>query len=256
MQVTRTLKSKLARGEVVLGVLAIDQVWTDLVELCQRGGLDYLIVCMEHGAADTEKVAEVCATGRRLNFPVLIRPRSNDYATLRLAADLGAVGFLLASVESPEELDVVRDAIYTPPRGRRRPGGMGNRWVSNYLGPTWQREWEDEFLVLPQIETRVGLERRDAIARHPLTTALALGPYDLSAELGVCGQMDHPRLREACLQVKGSAEAAGKPGWLIGGDVAGMVRDGWRFLCAGEPSWILVQSFRDRVATAQRARAE
>ena len=95
MQVTRALKSKLAQGDVVLGVLAIDQVWTDLVELCQRGGLDYLIVCMEHGAADTEKVAEVCATGRRMNFPVLIRPRSNDYATLRLAADLGACGFLL-----------------------------------------------------------------------------------------------------------------------------------------------------------------
>jgi hypothetical protein len=27
-------------------------------------------------------------------------------------------------------------------------------------------------------------------------------------------------------------------------------------LCAGEPSWILVQSFRDRVAVAQRGRTE
>ena len=255
MEAARGLKAKLAGDQVVLGVLAIDHVWTDLVELCQRGGLDYLIVCMEHGSADTDLVAEVCATGRRMNFPVLVRPRSNDYATLRLAADLGACGFLLASVESAGDLDIVRDALYTPPRGRRRPGGMGNRWVQNYLGATWKQEFEADFIVLPQIETRKGMENRDAIARHEMTTALALGPYDLSAELGVCGQMDAPVLKEACLKVRESAHAAGKPGWLIGGDVAGMVRDGWRFLCAGEPSWILVNALRDRVSVAKSAGA-
>jgi len=252
MKPAQRLKARLQQRDLILGVLAIDHAWTDLVELCQRSGLDYLIVCMEHGPADTQTVAEICATGRRLEFPVLIRPRSNDYATLRLAADLGPCGFLLASVETAAELDVVRDALRVPPRGRRRPGGMGNRWVPNYLGATWQHECEDHFLVLPQIETRKGLANREELARHEITTALALGPYDLSAELGVCGQMEAPILREACQQVLQTAQAAGKPGWHIGGDVPGMIRDGWRFLCVGEPSWILVNALHQ---TTQIARA-
>ena len=91
------------------------------------GGLGGAVaeVCMEHGAADTGLVAEVCATGRRMNFPVLIRPRSNDYSAIRLAADLGPCGFLLASVESSDDLDIVWDALRVPPRGRRRAGWIG-----------------------------------------------------------------------------------------------------------------------------------
>lgn len=253
MYPAKLLRERIATDQITLGVLAIDHVWADLVELSARGGFHYLIVCMEHGSAQTDLVAEVCATGRRMNFPVLIRPRSNDYTAIRHAADLGPCGFLLASVETADELDIVRDALYVPPRGRRRPGGMGNRWVPDYLGPTWQREFEEDFIILPQIETKLGLKNVDAIARHELTTAMALGPYDLSGELGVGGQLDAPVLKQAFETVRTAARKAGKPGWLIGGDVAGMVRDGWRFLCTGEPSWMLVGAMRERVAQAQAA---
>lgn len=51
---------------------------------------------------------------------------------------------------------------------------------------TWKSEFEDDLVILPQIESIVGLENVNAIARHPLTTAIAIGPYDLSADLGVC----------------------------------------------------------------------
>ncbi len=115
------LLAKVRRGEVTTGILATDHVWTDLIEISQRAGLDYVIVDMEHGAHSPDVVAEVCSTGRRMNFAVLIRPRANDYANLRLAIDLGCCGFLLASVESAAELDVVREAVHLPPRGRRRP---------------------------------------------------------------------------------------------------------------------------------------
>ena len=37
-----------------------------------------------------------------------------------------------------------------PPRGRRRPGGMGNYWLSNYHYETWKSDFEDHFIVIPQ----------------------------------------------------------------------------------------------------------
>ena len=255
MQPAKALRERAYSRQLTLGLLAIDHVWTDLVELSIRGGFDYLIVCMEHGAADAELVAEVCATGRRLNFPILVRPRANDYNSIRLAVDLGPCGFLLACVESPDDLDVVRDALYVPPRGRRRPGGMGNRWVPDYLAATWQSAFECDFVVLPQIETRRGLDNVDGIARHELTTAVAVGPDDLSGELGVGGQLSSPVLKQALSTVRAAAERADKPAWMIGADVAGMVREGWRFLCAGEPSWMLVGAMRAQVEAARNAAA-
>ncbi len=245
------LLAKVRSGKVTTGILVTDHVWTDLIELSVRAGLDYIIVDMEHGAHSSDVVAEVCATGRRMNLAVLIRPRSNEYAALRLAIDLGCCGFLLASIESAAEMDVVREAVHLPPRGRRRPGGHGNRWVNDYGLSAWREQVEDDFLVLPQIETRRGLDNLAEIAGHEMTTVLAVGPYDLSAELGVCGKMQDPTLRGAIAKIQEAAKAAGKPGWMIGTDGAGLVRDGWNFICFGEPSWILVAAMKAHIASSK-----
>ena len=253
MEPARRLRERIKKRELTTGLLVSDHLWPDVVEIAARAGMNYLIVDMEHGCAPPDTIAEVCATGRRMGFPILIRPRSNDYATLRLAMDLGPCGFLLACVESGADLDVVADAIRIPPRGRRRPGGPGNRWVPDFLGASWQTVVESAFLILPQIETRKGLAHVAEIAGHELTTALAVGPYDLSAELGVCGQMSAPELREALAEIRTAADKAGKPGWMIGDNPANLVRDGWRFLCLGEPTWLLEAAMREKVAQAQGA---
>lgn len=251
MEPAKRLREKVARRELVTGILAIHHLWPELIEVCQRARLDYLIIDMEHGPFSPESVAEACAIGRQLKFPVLLRPRANDYANIRLAIDLGPVGFLLACVESTEDLDVVRDGIYLPPRGRRRPGGLGNRWTTDVSAAGWRREVEDDFIVLPQIETRHGLENAAAIAGHEITMALAVGPYDLSAELGVCGDMSAPALKQALDRIRATARTAGKEAWMIG-DGPTLVRDGWHFICLGEPTWILEEALRNKVASCER----
>jgi len=249
MQPAKRLRDKVSRGELTTGVLAIDHVWPDLVELSVRAGLDYLIVDMEHGPCSPETAAEVCAIGRRTNFPVLLRPRANAYTNIRHAIDIGPVGFLLACVESAADLDVVRDAIYLPPRGHRRPGGPSTRWVSAVFSSDWKGEVEDHFMILPQIETRRGLKNVAEIAGHEITTAVAVGPFDLSAELGVCGKMDDPVLKNALETIRAAARKAGKPSWMFG-DGAQLARDGWRFICLGEPTWMLEEALRRKLKDA------
>lgn len=250
MESAKRLMEKVARRDVTLGLLVTQHLWLDLVEIASRSGLDYLILDIEHGVASIEKVADMCAVGRMIDFPVLIRPQNNQYATLRLAMDMGCCGFLLASVEQTSDLDVVRDAIRVPPRGRRRPGGPSNRWLSTHTQPAWKTGVEDSFIVLPQIETRVGLSNVDAIAAHEVTTSIAVGPYDLSAELGVCGEQNHPKVREALGVIHKSGRAHGKEMWMIG-DATQLVRDGYHFICMGEPSWLLEAALK-KIATEAR----
>jgi hypothetical protein len=41
--------------------------------------------------------------------------------------------------------------------------------------------------------------------------------------------------------------------WMIGGNALQLVRDGWQFLCLGEPTWILEAALRERVEQAKAA---
>ena len=119
------MKEKLASGKPVVGIMATDHVWPLLVELCKLGGLDYLIVDREHGYHTDEEVAQVCQVARLADFPVLMRVVSCETSVIRRALDMGPCGLLLPCIESTQQLDMARDAMLMPPRGKRRPGGNG-----------------------------------------------------------------------------------------------------------------------------------
>lgn len=238
MRPARALRDRIERRLPTTGVIATYHLWKGLVEIVRNAGMDYLIVDLEHGAFGDELVAEVCAMGRLLDFPVLVRPLYHEYPLIRRAMDLGPCGFLLPCVDSAETLERVAEAVRMPPRGRRRPGGPSNRWLPDYHYATFRREIEDDFLVLPQIESRQGLENAASIAAHELTTALAVGPYDLSAELGACWDPDGPVLAAAVDTLRKAAADAGKDLWVIG-DGAKLRAQGFTFLCVGEPIAVL-----------------
>ena len=161
--------------------------------------------------------------------------------------DLGPCGLLLPMVESAEQLDGVRDGIYMPPRGKRRPGGAGNHWVTEFNYETFKAQVEDHVIILPQIEGRRGLENAAEIAEHEITTALAAGPFDLSAQLGVCGGNGHVKLQEALSQIRKAAQQAGKPAWMIG-NAEELVRQGYHFICIGEPTAVLEAALKNKVS--------
>ena len=233
MEPAKELKKKISSGRVTTGMLAIFHLWPGLVEILQKAGFDYLIADLEHGPHDEALMREVCTMGRVLGFPVIIRTISVDYPFVRKAIDLGPCGLMFPCVEDTAMLDMARDGIYMPPRGRRRPGGAGNLWLNDFNAATWRKEVEDDFIVLPQIESSKGLANAEAIARHELTTAIAIGPYDLSADLGVCWEPDHPRLQEAIQKIRSAGRSAGKEMLMIG-DGAASLKQGFTFLCIGE----------------------
>jgi 2-keto-3-deoxy-L-rhamnonate aldolase RhmA len=243
------MRQKLDDGKVVVGALATNHIWHDLVEVAIDAGLDYLIVDLEHGPHDASTVAQVCQLGRVAGFAVLIRTAANDFRRVGFAMDLGPCGLVLASVETPDQLDEVRDAIYMPPRGRRRPGGAGNRWVDDYHLQTWQKRVEDDVIVIPQIETRTGLEHADALAAHEIVTAIGIGPYDLSMSVGANMDWDHAEFVAAVDKVHRAADTAGKPMWRLG-DPAQLVQQGYQFICLGVITSVLTEALRQKVRSA------
>lgn len=240
------LKAKLATDAPVIGMMATDQAWPFLVEICQKGGLDYLVVDREHGHFSDELVSHICQVGRLANFPVILRTVSCESSIIRRAMDQGPCGLLLPSVETTDEIDQVLECVMMPPRGRRRPGGMGNYWLRDYQYETWKSEFEEHFIVIPQIESQVGVENAAALAAHPAVTALGLGPYDLSADLGCCWDPENETYLSALAQVKVAADSAGKKLWV--GTNAPVLREkGFTFLWIGTVTSLLTATIKQSV---------
>jgi len=246
MRTAARLKSRINQGQLTTGILVTNHLWLELVEICLNADLDYLIIDNEHGAFSPELMADVCAAGRLADLAVLVRPISHDMSTIRKSIDMGPCGLLLPNVDSAAALDQVRDAVYIPPRGQRRPGGRGNRWVQDYSYHTWKTEVEDHLIILPQIETRQGLAHVNQIASHELTTAMAIGPYDLSVDLGVAGELAGPEIAAATKTIQDAAHAAGKRMWVIG-DGPALIEQGFTFLCIAEATGLLEQTLKQMV---------
>ena len=256
MQPAKLLRDKLANRKLVLGVVVTDHLWPQLVEIAMESGLDYLIIDTEHQQHSPPRVAEICALGRLLEFPILLRPPASTAMDVRAAMDLGPCGLLLPCIENADHLNLIREAVYMPPRGSRRPGGPGNRWVS-HTGVDYElfrSQVEDHLIVIPQVETVTALQCAGEIAEHELTTALGIGPYDLSAQLGVCWKgLEHPTMVQALEQLSTAARAANKPFWMIGpGDV--VVDKGFHFVCIGEAMGLFQQALSRQINCLKKIR--
>jgi 4-hydroxy-2-oxoheptanedioate aldolase len=252
MKPAQKLRAAINSDQLVTGLLLTDHIWPQMVESCQRAGLDYIIVDCEHGPHDLEMIARVCQIGRLLDFPVLIRPISCNYDHVRKIMDLGPCGLMLPAVDSVDQLEQLREAIHMPPRGRRRPGGLGNYWINDFNYGTWKEQVEDELIILPQIETVVGLNNVESIAAHDLVTAIAIGPYDLSAELGCCYDTSAEVWNNAIERIREAGRAAGKNMWMIGDGPTWAAR-GFNFLCIGEPISMIGQTMAGAVNASRQA---
>ena len=157
MQPAIRLKERLNGSDPVLGILITNHLWLELIEISQLAGLDYVIIDGEHFDHGSSLIADACRLGRMSGFPVLYRPPSTEPGDLRLAMDLGPCGLLLPMVESAGQLDQVEKWCSLPPRGERRPGGPGNRWVQSFNQEDFESEVEEHLIVIPQIESPEGL---------------------------------------------------------------------------------------------------
>src|SRR5690242_1044060 len=126
MKSARRLRERIENQTPTVGAIVTFHLWIGIVEIACEAGLDYLIVDTEHLKFDDDLVANVCAIGRMLDYPILIRPPSTDPTTIRLAMDKGPCGLLLPMVDNVAVLENIQEGVHMPPRGKRRPGGPGN----------------------------------------------------------------------------------------------------------------------------------
>jgi len=172
-----------------------------LCELLGYAGFDFVLIDGEHGAVDAatiDRLVQGCFAGGTV--PVVRVLRNDEPEAVMQALDLGAQGVLIPHCRTADDARRLQQAAFYPPRGKRGYGpGRGSKWglvpASEYLATI-----DDSVVLLALIEEAAGVENIEEIAQVGLDV-LWVGTSDLAADLGVPGQTDHPKVREAAARV-------------------------------------------------------
>lgn len=174
-------------------------LWSNLpshvaVELLAGAGFDWLLLDTEHSANELPMVySQLQAAASGGSAHPAVRLPWNDAVMIKRYLDAGAQTLLLPMVETAEEARRAVAATRYPPHGIRGFAGVTRATRFGRVEDYFARAHE-ELCVLVQVETKLGLQNLDEIARVEGIDGVFIGPGDLSAALGYLGQPKHPEM--------------------------------------------------------------
>ncbi len=193
----------------------------DTAELMAHMGYDWLVIDMEHGSIDISQLpnllraiasggAQACAMAspeqQIHKAPLaLVRVPTAEKLVIRRALDAGAHGLIFPMIQSRATLDAAIDVALYPHKsentGSRGVGyARANAYGKNF-GSYMQAQKQGP-IIIAQIEHADALADLDAILRHPYLDAIMVGPYDLSASMGIMGDFSHPLFLQAMDEIQ------------------------------------------------------
>lgn len=151
--------------------------------LCQTP-LDFLLIDCQHASPSLETVEAVVRAADLQALPVMARLPHTDVSAVNSLLDAGISALMVPQVDDPQTVADIADAARYDERRSfatsTRAGRFGQVDLEAYLDFA-----ANGIAIVPQIETRAGLDAVEAIAAATSTTALMIGPGDLSHALGV-----------------------------------------------------------------------
>ena len=206
------LKSKLENNILTVGSW-ITLAHPAIAEIMSRRGFDWVTVDLEHSVINIREAEELIRVIDLCGNTPLVRLSSNDPVQIKRVMDAGSAGGILPMVRSLEDIDKAFSAIHYPSAGAR---GVGLARAQGY-GVRFQeyKGWlEKNAVLIAQIENIDAVNNIESILSSDKVDGYLIGPYDLSASMGVPGDLDHPDVITAIKKIKHAGLSTKKPGGL------------------------------------------
>lgn len=172
---------------------------SSLAEIMGDAGYDWVAIDLEHGGINHTQLADLFRAIELKQSLSLVRLAEGTTKDCKQALDAGAGGVIVPMVETSEQLRNIKLQCCWPPSGRRGVGfsraNLFGKYFKNYMDEAQQP------LLVAMIETHKGLENLKDILSVEGLDAILVGPYDLSASLGVLGDFDSPKFKSALQEI-------------------------------------------------------
>lgn len=193
------LKAKLNKRELTIGSWI---TFSDpgVAEIMAKLGFDWLVVDMEHSGLSFSQAQEIIRVIDLCNGIPLVRVMENNPELIKRFMDIGAHGVIVPLVNSKSDAEKAVNAVKYPPIGTR---GVGLSRAQNYsLDLESYRRWNQEnSIVIVQVEHVKAVENLESIMSVDGIDGFIIGLYDLSGSLGVPGEFEHPKVKEALAEI-------------------------------------------------------
>ncbi len=206
------LKHKLLSGEKTIGSW-LTMPSLAISELMAKVGFDWLTIDLEHSSLSIEQAGEMIRIIDLAGVSPLVRLTSNDGNQIKRVMDSGAHGIIVPMVNTKGDAEQAVSSVYYPPKGIR---GVGLARAQDYgIGFHEYRDWlEENAIIIAQIEHIDAVNNLEDILSVDGVDGYIIGPYDLSASLGVSGEFDHSSMIEAMNEIYRVATTLGKYGGI------------------------------------------
>jgi 2-dehydro-3-deoxyglucarate aldolase len=168
---------------------------TSIPEIMARAGFDWLVIDIEHSVIDIQKVQELIQIIDLKGVTPLVRLTSNDSALIKRVMDAGAYGVVVPMVKTKEDALNAVNAVKYPPIGTRSVGlaraqGYGKAFDE-------YKSWiNKDSIIIIQLEHIDAVKNLEEIFSIEEIDGYIIGPYDLSASLGIPGDLNNEKVIE------------------------------------------------------------
>src|SRR5271168_4306375 len=205
---TNLAKQKLAANELVL-CFGVNQLRTpNIAMIATSCGFDALYIDLEHNPTSLETAAAMWVAAIGVGITPIARVFLQDAARI---LDCGAQGVMVPHVNTAAEARAIVDACRFAPLGHRSAAGtLPSLGYAALSQPEICRTLNQETLLMAMIETPAAVANAHEIAAVEGIDVLHIGSTDLSTEMGIPGDYQHQRMRQAFETVASAAKAHGK----------------------------------------------
>ncbi|MBZ2184937.1 MAG: hypothetical protein K7J46_09510 [Bryobacter sp.] len=225
------VKKLLAAGGTAWGASTLGP--TPLIaKLTATTGVDFVWIDTEHSSFGAESIELLPPLIRQSGAMPLVRVAGIDSSLIKKALDVGAQGIMVPQVDDAAEARRIVQYAKYPPVGTR---GVSPMWTF-YNDVPWGEylpEANEESLIVAQVESLAGMENVEAIAAVEGIDVVLAGPMDLSASMGLIGQLQHERVQQFLAEFPARVSSQGKVAGIALGSVESAEkawRQGYRFI--------------------------
>lgn len=203
------LRDKLKQEKALVGPF-INLCHPAVMEIAGLAGFDFAIIDTEHGEISSDRAVDMVRAAILAGVSPVLRVYGNQPELIAKALDIGAHGVQVPQICSKAEAETAVSAAKFSPAGSRgcnrfvRAAQYSKMSKEDFFGKS-----NDTTAVILQVEGVEGMNCLEDILSVPGIDVLFIGPYDLSASLGIPGQIEHPKVMEAMEKTLVLAKKAG-----------------------------------------------
>jgi len=255
-KVRNIAKERLDAGELAIGVGLRQARTVDIGKIMKTAGFDFLFIDGEHNAMSVDMMGQISNAAQDAGITPIVRVPGFQHFHASRALDAGAQGIVVPHVDTVEIAARMVDQCLYPPQGHRSvTGSLPQIDFATLPMAEATAAVNDATLVVVMLETPLAVENVEAIAAVPGLDVLLVGANDFCMEMGLPGQLDHPKVVESLERIAAACRANGKYAGLGGVYTPPLIERyvgmGFRFILAGSDLSFLLAGAKERSAAVR-----